>query len=123
MLTISSILSDPEYPIKDKNTVSTNSDNVQQSMASVSIVTPPSREQSRDGLAVVQMESSKISEVRVPEGFTLDSSIKKPREGDSYSDPPSTQIHEINTLCPPQIIIIFKFKIKICINIILKTWF
>lgn len=127
MPTISSILLDPEYPIKDRNTVSSNSDNIQQSMATISVVPPPPREHNKDGLVVVQVQSSKISEVRVPEGVTLDLSIKRPREGDSYSDPPPikhaqpppppgamyrpppTQIHETNTFYPPQVIILCKF--------------
>lgn len=121
MPTISSILLDPEYPIKDRNTGSSNNENKQQSMATISVVPPPPRElHNKDGLVVVQVQSSKMSEVRVPEGVTLDLSIKRPREGDSYSDPlpikhaqpppppgamyrtPPTQIHETNTFYSPQ---------------------
>lgn len=126
MPTISSILLDPEYPIKDRNTGSSNNENKQQSMATISVVPPPSRElHNKDGLVVVQVQSSKMSEVRVPEGVTLDLSIKRPREGDSYSDPlpikhaqpppppgamyrtPPTQIHETNTFYSPQVTFIF----------------
>jgi len=126
MPTISSILLDPEYPIKDRNTGSSNNENKQQSMATISVVPPPPRElHNKDGLVVVQVQSSKISEVRVPEGVTLDLSIKRPREGDSYSDPlpikhaqpppppgamyrtPPTQIHETNTFYSPQVTFIF----------------
>lgn len=121
MPTISSILLDPEYPIKDRNTGSSNNENKQPSMATISVVPPPPRElHSKDGLVVVQVQSSKIPEVRVPEGVTLDLSIKRPREGD-YSDPPPikhaqpppppgamyrpppTQIHETNTFYSPQV--------------------
>lgn len=123
MPTISSILLDPEYPIKDRNTIPSNNDNKQQSMATISVVPPPSREHhhNKDGLLVVQVQSSKMSEVRVPEGETLDLSIKRPRDGDSLSDPPPikhaqpppppgtmyrtppTQIHESNTFYSPQV--------------------
>lgn len=124
MPTISSILLDPEYPIKDR---SINNENKQQSMATISVVPPPPRElHNNDGLVVVQVQSSKLSDVRVPEGVTLDLSIKRPREGDSYSDPPPikhaqpppppgtmyrpppTQIHETNTFYSPQVILLFK---------------
>lgn len=123
MPTISSILLDPEYPIKDRITVSGNNENKQQqSMATISVVPPPSRElHNKDGLVVVQVQSSKMSDVRVPEGVTLDLSIKRPRDGDSYTDPPPikhaqpppppgamyrpppTQIHETNTFYSPQV--------------------
>lgn len=123
MPTISSILLDPEYPIKDRSTVPINNENKQQSMATISVVAPPpSRElHNKDGLLLVQVQSSKMSEVRVPEGVTLDLSIKRPREGDSYSDPPpikhaqpppppgamyrtpSTPIHETNSFYSPQV--------------------
>ena len=133
MPTISSILLDPEYPIKDRNTGSSNNENKQQSMATISVVPPPPRElHNKDGLVVVQVQSSKMSEVRVPEGVTLDLSIKRPREGDSYSDPlpikhaqppppPGamyrtlpTQIHETNTFYSPQV----TFNFIICKNLI-----
>lgn len=133
MPTISSILLDPEYPIKDRNTVSNNNDNKQQSMATISVVPPPLRElHNKDGgLVVVQVQSSKMSDVRVPEGVTLDLSIKRPRDGDSYSDPlpikhaqppppppgamyrtPPTQIHETNTFYSPQVNLFKKYLFK-----------
>lgn len=121
MPTISSILLDPEYPIKDRNTISGNNEIKQQSMATISVVPPPPRElHNKDGLLVVQVQSSKMSEVRVPEGVTLDLSIKRPRDGDSYSDPPpikhaqpppppgamyrtpTTPIHDTNSFYSPQ---------------------
>lgn len=90
-------------------------------MATISVI--PTLPHNKDGLVVVQVQSSKISEVRVPEGVTLDLSIKRPREGDSYSDPPPikhaqppppppgamyrtppTQIHDTNTFYSPQVI-------------------
>jgi hypothetical protein len=130
MPTISSILLDPEYPIKDRNTASSNNENKQQqSMATISVVPPPPRElHNKDGLVVVQVQSSKMSDVRVPEGVTLDLSIKRPRDGDSYTDPPPikhaqpppppgamyrpppTQIHETNTFYSPQVDFLFKFS-------------
>lgn len=139
MPTISSILLDPEYPIKDRNTGSSNNESKQQSMATISMVPIPPRElHNKDGLVVVQVQSSKVSEVRVPEGVTLDLSIKRPREGDSYSDPlpikhaqpppppgamyrtPPTQIHETNTFYSPQV----TFIIIICKSLItLQTYF
>lgn len=133
MPTISSILLDPEYPIKDRNTVSGNNDNKQQSMATISVVPPLLRDlHNKDGgLVVVQVQSSKMSDVRVPEGVTLDLSIKRPRDGDSYSDPPPikhaqppppppgamyrtppTQIHETNTFYSPQVIFFKKYLSK-----------
>lgn len=122
MPTISSILLDPEYPIKDRSSLSNNNEN-KQSMATISVVpTPPRELHNKDGLVVVQIQPSKMSEVRVPEGVTLDLSIKRPREGDSYSDPPPikhaqppppppgaiyrtppTQIHETNTFYSSQV--------------------
>lgn len=128
MPTISSILLDPEYPIKDRNSLSNINEN-KQSMATISVVPPPPRElHNKDGLVVVQVQScNKIPEVRVPEGVTLDLSIKRPRDGDSYSDPPPikhaqpppppgaiyrpppTQIHETSTFYSPQVRNIYYF--------------
>jgi len=133
MPTISSILLDPEYPIKDRNTISGNNENKQQSMATISVVPPPPRElHNKDGLLVVQVQSSKMSEVRVPEGVTLDLSIKRPREGDSYSDPPpikhaqpppppgamyrtpTTPIHDTNSFYSSQVDIFFLTENYVC---------
>ncbi|XP_050519955.1 uncharacterized protein LOC126893623 isoform X3 [Daktulosphaira vitifoliae] len=120
MPTISSILLDPEYPIKDRNTGSNNIE-IKQSMATISVVpSPREHHHNKDSLVVLQVQSSKAPDIRVPEGVTLDLSIKKSREEDSYADPlpikhaqpppppgtmyrpPPTQIHETNNFYSPQ---------------------
>ncbi|XP_050443089.1 uncharacterized protein LOC126847091 isoform X3 [Adelges cooleyi] len=118
MPTISSILLDPEYPIKDR--ISGSNNEMKQSMATISVVPPREHHHNKDGLVVVQVQSSKVSDVRVSEGVTLDLSIKRPREGDAYADPPPikhaqpppppgamyrpppTQIHETSSFYSPQ---------------------